>query len=112
MTKAHVHRWGDWNYCGGKRKVQVRGCLDCPITQTRRGTNLDADKVAECLSGAWQRYVVLFGEPPHGTELQMAALLQLAQMDEWGSVENRVKVVDDSQEKEAHREECTKGGCS
>lgn len=30
------------------------------------------------LAYAWSRYVHLFDEPPHGTETQMAALLELA----------------------------------
>jgi hypothetical protein len=34
------------------------------------------------LTDAWKRYTNLFGEPPHGTERQMAALLELAHLDE------------------------------
>ena len=38
---------------------------------------LQAGSLARDLTQAWQRYVELFGEPPHGTAKQMAALVEL-----------------------------------
>ncbi len=34
-------------------------------------------RLAAALSKAWSRYNWLFGEPPHGTEKQLAAMLEL-----------------------------------
>ena len=35
----------------------------------------------KALSEAWAKYVYYFGEAPHGTERQMACLLQLVKED-------------------------------
>lgn len=87
------HRWSNWNFCGTKRVMQVRGCHKCSATQTRRATHLDIPLVAEYLSKAWRRYAELFGEPPRGTRQQMEALLELAKTDEWGSIQNRKSAI-------------------
>ena len=36
-----------------------------------------AEAFAKRLAIAWRKYVALFGEPPHGTERQLSALLCL-----------------------------------
>lgn len=38
--------------------------------------------LAKSLASAWLRYVELFGEPPHGTEQQLAALIELIPRDD------------------------------
>lgn len=38
--------------------------------------------LAKNLAAAWLRYVELFGEPPHGTEQQLAALIELIPRDD------------------------------
>ena len=44
---------------------------------------IDKAKVAKCLTEAWARYTEFFGEVPHGTKKQMAALLELAETETW-----------------------------
>ena len=36
----------------------------------------EVEKAAKLLADGWKKYVALFGEPPHGTEKQMAVLLE------------------------------------
>lgn len=38
---------------------------------------------AKHLAEGWARYVAAFGVVPHGTEKQMAALLELSSVNEW-----------------------------
>jgi len=38
--------------------------------------------LANALAVGWKRYTDLFGEPPHGTKEQLAALLELTQLDD------------------------------
>ncbi len=44
---------------------------------------IDKKRVAELLAEAWLRYRDAFGVAPHGTERQMAALIELAKPEEW-----------------------------
>lgn len=66
--------------------LESRGELGCPessfITRALRELlerHEDSERLinAGTLAVAWKRYTDLFGEPPHGTEKQMGALLAL-----------------------------------
>lgn len=46
-------------------------------------TNVQKETLAKKLNNGWRRYVELFGEPPHGTEKQLAALLELSDLTTW-----------------------------
>lgn len=46
-------------------------------------TNGDILKAAKHLTHGWGRYMAAFGDVPHGTEKQMAALLELSQPKKW-----------------------------
>ena len=49
------------------------------VEGAERATPKDAvTELSKNLASAWLRYVELFGEPPHGTEKQLAALIELA----------------------------------
>jgi hypothetical protein len=48
------------------------------VGDAENATPKDAvEELAKNLAFAWSRYVELFGEPPHGTEKQLAALIEL-----------------------------------
>lgn len=55
------------------RAVQVRPNTGQPIT----AIPAEAKPLVPQLSLAWERYVHLFGEPPHGTHKQLSALVAL-----------------------------------
>ena len=44
---------------------------------------IDKEKVAQALADGWKKYTHWFGQPPHGTVKQMAALLELSSVDKW-----------------------------
>lgn len=58
------------------------------MTKAKRN-KLDLEWIAANLADGWNRYVRLFGEPPHGTILQMLGLLELSHVDQWRTVKRK-----------------------
>lgn len=68
-----------------------QACIKIDIKKNSLKETLDLESVAAYLSGGWQRYVELFGEPPHGTIKQFLALLELSHVDFWQTMRGRSK---------------------
>ena len=72
-------------FCGGEAERSGTTLVRCNNRMCGFGHrvsetiwNCRAPEMAESLSAAWRRYEETFGEPPHGTIKQMAALLEPA----------------------------------